>query len=124
MDQYKILVLEDDTELNDALSDKLKAEGFNVVSSRDGIEGERMALEEHPDGILLDIVLPGKDGLEVLKSIRADEWGKHVPILILTNMADIEHISRAVEYESSDYIVKADASLDDIVSRLKDRMDV
>lgn len=124
MDKYKILVLEDDRELNNAISDKLKEEGFNVISAYDGVEGERIALSEHPNGILLDIVLPEKDGLEVLKAIRADKWGKTAPVVVLTNMGDIENISKAVEYESSDYIVKAEASLDDIVSRLKSRMGV
>ena len=121
----KILLIEDDKDLAEALEAKLKKADFEVTIAYNGEDGGKIAFSDKPDAIILDLILPGgKDGIELLKEIRADDWGKNVPILILTNMDDIKHISLAVEHKSNDYIVKSDTTLDEIVVRLKDRMHI
>lgn len=122
---YKILIVEDDKDLAEALEAKLKKADFEVSIAYNGEDGGKKAFAEKPDGILLDLLLPGKkDGIELLKELRDDDWGKIVPVLILTNMDDMKHLSKAIEHESSDYIIKSDTTLDEIVARLKERLNV
>ena len=122
---YKVLVVEDEKDMAEALEDKLKDEGFEVLRAEDYDEAMKVAFAEKPDGILLDLILPGeKGGLNFLEDIRKDEWGKGVPILILTNVDNIQAVSTAVEHESSDYIVKSEATLDEVIFKLKERMHI
>lgn len=93
----KILVIEaveDNAPLRKALHDKFSLEGFSVIDAKDGEEGLTVAMSEHPDLILLDILMPKMDGLTMMKKLRqGDEWGKHVPIIVLTNhSADSDYI--------------------------------
>ena len=124
----KVLVIEaveDDPALRNVLRDKFTLEGFGVFEARDGEEGLEVALREHPDIILLDIVMPKMDGLSMMKKLReTNEWGKHVPIIILTNLsADDEKINWAIaDNEPAYYLVKSNWSMDDLVEKIKERI--
>jgi DNA-binding response OmpR family regulator len=124
----KILVIEeveDDTSLRNVLHDKFALEGFSVLEARNGEEGLAIALSEHPDLILLDIVMPKMDGLTMMKKLReANEWGKNVPIILLTNLsADDEKINQAImENEPAYYLVKSNWKIDDLVEKIKERL--
>lgn len=124
----KILVIEeveDDASLRNVLHDKFSMEGFSVLEAKDGEEGLMIALREHPDLILLDIVMPKMDGLTMMKKLRqADEWGKRVPIILLTNLnADDDKINRAItENEPAYYLVKSDWKIDDLVEKIRERL--
>ena len=115
----KILVIEDDAALRNVLRDKFSLESFSVLEAKDGEEGLATALREHPDLILLDIILPKMDGITMSKKVK--ELGIKVPIIFLTNMGDLKHVSEAME-TATDYIIKADTSADDIVVRVKERL--
>jgi two-component system, OmpR family, alkaline phosphatase synthesis response regulator PhoP len=118
-----ILIVEDDKSLLNALVDKFTREGFDVLKADNGKEGLDIALDKGPDLILLDILLPIMDGLNVLKKLREEsDWGKKVPIILLTNVsADTDEINKTVEeYEPAYYLVKSDLELDEVVEKVKE----
>jgi len=122
----KILIVEDDAILLLTLADNLIQEGFDVIKAKDGEEGLATALCEHPDLILLDILLPKMDGFTLLKKLREDKWGKHVPVIILTNLGSPASISKALETikgleEHLVYLVKSDWKIKDIIAKVHER---
>ena len=121
----KILIVEDDKSLRDVLHNKFSLEGFNVLEANDGEAGLAIALREHPDLILLDILMPKMDGITMMKKLReANEWGKHVPIILLTNLsADDEKINQAItDNTPAYYLVKANYTIADLVEKIKERL--
>ncbi len=122
-DQKKtILVVEDEEPMLLVLKDVLKVEGYNVLQAKNGIEGLELALKDHPDLILLDILMPKMDGLEMLKKLREDEWGLKVPVIVLTNLSDNEDIAKAVEEDVFEYFVKTDIRIDEVIQRIRDKI--
>lgn len=120
MDKKKtILVVEDEEPVLTALVDKFSREGFLLSQAKDGEEGLALALKNHPDLILLDILMPKMDGIALLKKLREDKWGKNVPVFLLTNLSELEKISEAVKIGISGYLVKSDWKLEDIVKKVK-----
>lgn len=117
-----ILVVEDEDPLQMVLRDVLSVEGYEVVSAVNGVEGLEMALREHPDLILLDILMPKMDGLEMLKKLREDEWGKKAPVIVLTNLSDNEDIAKAVEEDVFEYFVKTDIRIDEVIQRIREKI--
>ena len=120
-----ILIVEDEVSLLNALRDKLTHEGFSALEAKNGEEGLEVALREHPDLILLDIIMPKMDGMTMLRKLRNEnEWGKSIPVIILTNLtsADEARNRDITELEPSYYLVKADWKLEDVVSKIKERL--
>lgn len=121
----KILIIEDETAMLNALKSKFKNAGFNVVGAQDGEEGLEKAKQETPDVVILDIVMPKLNGIEVVKEIRSDiNWGADVPIIMLTNLSDPENVSEVAKYNVYDFLVKTDWRLDDIVSLVKEKLGI
>lgn len=117
-----ILVVEDEKLILQALESKLSHEGFCVLQAADGEMGLSVALEKHPDLILLDIVMPKMDGMTMLGKLREDDWGKTVPIIVLTNLADDAKISQSMRSNVFDYLIKTDWKIDDVVRKVKVRL--
>ncbi len=117
-----VLIVEDEADLLEILFTELNREGFEVLTARDGIEGLRVALEERPDLILLDIVMPKKDGLAMLRELREDSWGKGAAVILLSNLDDSESITGALHKGALDYIVKSRFHTKDIVKKVKERL--
>ncbi len=120
----KILIVEDNTVLLTALSDNLTSEGFKIIKAKDGEEGLASALDMKPDLILLDILLPKMDGFSLLKKLRENEWGRHVPVIVLTNLGSMANISKALEFADGikEYLVKSDWKIEDVVARVRERL--
>ncbi len=118
----KVLVVEDDKVLRRVIVDNLKAEGFTVFEAEDGVQGLSVAGAEHPDLILLDVVMPKMDGISMLEKLREDEWGKTARVIMLTNLSDTEKIAKVAERGVSDYLVKADWDIASIVEKVKAKM--
>ncbi|MFC1775534.1 two-component system response regulator, partial [Patescibacteria group bacterium] len=112
-DKKKILIVEDDEKLLRILDNEFSDHGFDVFKAENGREGLDVAFAEHPDVILLDIVMPVMHGMDMLKELREDEWGKNAEVIILTNLSDSERIAKAVEYGTSDYLTKTKWSVED-----------
>jgi two-component system alkaline phosphatase synthesis response regulator PhoP len=112
-----VLVVEDEDSLRSLLVRELKINNHTVIESKNGQDGLSLALKQKPDLIILDVVMPVMDGLEMARMLRKDEWGNTVPIIMLTNLSNIEHINSALEENVHDYIVKSDTSLSAIAVR-------
>lgn len=117
----KILVIEDELTTLKSITDELTGVGFPVITATDGITGLEMALANHPDLILLDILLPKMDGMEVLKKLRADGWGKTVPVVVLTSLEANDRVMQGViEDEPSFYLLKKNWGLQDVTQKIKE----
>ena len=103
----KILVIEDDTFLRELIVQKLLKEGYEIVEEVDGEDGIKKVTEENPDIILLDIILPGIDGFEVLKKIKEDAKVKDIPVIILSNLGQQDDIDKCIKMGAKDYLIKA-----------------
>lgn len=115
----KILVIEDDKILQQALIEGLSQAGYKVVIASDGEEGVVMAKKENPDLILLDIILPKKNGYNVLLDFSNDENLKTVPVIMLTVFDSEFSIETCKEAGVKDYLVKSEYSLEQIVEKVK-----
>jgi DNA-binding response OmpR family regulator len=118
----KILIIEDERSLREALVDILRLKNFQTLSAKNGKDGVRIALREHPELILLDLIMPKMDGMAAFKKIREDIWGEKVPIIILTNL-NITHeqfVADAITHKSTYYLIKSDWKLHDIVKKIEE----
>ena len=110
----KVLVIDDDENLRKVLVDALVASGFDADSASNGAEGLDKALASHPDAIMLDIMMPKMDGWQVLGVLRADAWGKTAKVLLLTSLAQMDNIGKALDKNVFNYIVKSDLDMNNI----------
>jgi two-component system, OmpR family, response regulator ArlR len=115
----KILIVEDEAALLKVLNDKLVHEGFIVLEASNGEEGLKLALTEHPDLILLDVIMPKVGGLKMLQALRDDAWGKRVHVFILTNVDKSKEITEGMNYNVAKYFIKSDIKLEDLVWSMK-----
>ena len=115
----KILVIEDDTFLRELIVQKLLKEGYEIVEAVEGEDGIKKVTEENPDIILLDIILPGIDGFEVLKKIKADEKVKDIPVIILSNLGQQDDIDKGIKLGAKDYLIKAEFTPGEIVEKVR-----
>lgn len=122
----KILVIEDEEPMLNALVNKFKHEGFDVLKAQDGNEGLETALKSKPDLLIVDIIMPKLDGISLIKRTRMEggEWGKDVPIIMLTNLSDPESVSEAANFGVYDFLVKTDWRLDDVVRLVKQKLNL
>jgi two-component system alkaline phosphatase synthesis response regulator PhoP len=119
----KILIIDDEAVLLNLLSSKIRQAGFSVIEAHDGDEGLQKALEEHPDLILLDILMPKMDGVTVLKKLRHDPWGEKALVIILSNLNTAEAVEKSLANGAYDYLIKIDYTLDDLVDIVKKKME-
>jgi two-component system alkaline phosphatase synthesis response regulator PhoP len=125
-----ILVVEDERVLIETLEEKLKTQGFDVIKAVDGEEGLKLALTEHPDLILLDLLLPKVDGITVLNKLRDDPWGINAAVIVLTNLSNpssVMNVSSKINVGPNgidEYVVKANSSLDNLVERIKNKLEI
>jgi DNA-binding response OmpR family regulator len=122
MDKKKILIIEDEEEMQRVVSEAFENQGFTTLTANNGEEGLIVALREHPDLVLLDILMPKMDGMVMLQKLRLDEWGKAVPVIILTNVSPNASsvINSVLENEPAYYLVKSDVKLEGIVEKVKE----
>ena len=120
----KILIVEDNKELTKVLTSALSNEDTSILEAHNGEEGLALALKEHPDLILLDVVMPKMDGIMMLQKIRKDAWGKNTSVIVLTNLSDQNRVADAMAEGVFDYLIKDDWSLDDIIARVNAKLRV
>lgn len=118
----KILIVEDEKSLREAVVEILRQKNFKILEAKNGLEGVEIALSQHPDLILLDLVMPVMDGITALKKIREDEWGARVPVIILTNLSATKEqiIEDMVTHKPMHYLVKSDWKLHDVVVKIEE----
>lgn len=118
----KILIVEDEKDIGEALFTITASEGYMVYMASNGEEGLRLALEHHPDLILLDLLMPIMDGQTMLKHLRADEWGKTAKVIVLTASKSMKDMSDVLEQGGLEYMMKGDWKLEEVVSRINQRL--
>lgn len=116
----KVLAVEDDLFLKELLAGKFPDDEFDVLYASNGDEALNLAMTEMPDIILLDILLPGMSGYEVLEKLKSDETTKHIPVVILSNFGQKEDIEKGKALGAADFLVKANNSLDAIVAKVRE----
>ncbi|MBI3633384.1 MAG: response regulator [Candidatus Vogelbacteria bacterium] len=119
--QKTILIVDDEKSIRDPIVDVLKQNDFLTLEATNGKEAVEVALDKHPDLILLDIIMPVMDGMVAFKKIREDKWGRKVPVIILTNLSATEEkmIHDMVECKPLHYLIKSDWSLAEIIKQVK-----
>jgi DNA-binding response OmpR family regulator len=115
----RILVIEDDRFLRKAAGAALRRQGYLVLTADDGETGLRLARAEHPDLVLLDLIMPGMQGFEVLKLLKEDGSTASIPVIILSNLGQDADVKNALEAGAADYLIKANLALDALVGRVK-----
>ncbi len=115
----KILVIDDDQFFAKTLISALPSGKYEVASAENGEEGLEKAKTNRPDLIILDVLMPKMDGAEFLKTIKADESLKGVPVLISSNISSLKKISDMMALGALGYIIKSDESLDSIVQNVE-----
>jgi DNA-binding response OmpR family regulator len=114
----RVLFVEDEEALQRTLGDALEKRGWELFKATDGERGLELAKKELPGIILLDIILPKKNGFEVLQELRADPATRNIPVMILTNLEGSADVEQALEYGATTYLVKANYNLEDIITKI------
>ncbi len=115
----KILIIEDDKFLRELINKKLAKEGYDIIEAVDGEDGTRKAKEEKPDLVLLDLILPGIDGFEVLHRVKQDIETSAMPVIILSNLGQKDDVERGMKLGAADYLIKAHFTPGEIVEKVK-----
>lgn len=124
LNDITILVIEDEVALSCALRDKFMRNGFAVLEAKNGKIGLEIALREHPDLILLDIIMPVMDGMAVLHQLRKDSWGRNAQVILLTNLSEVGKVAESLSHGVHDYLVKSDWTLKDIVNKVREKLGI
>jgi len=115
----KILIIEDEELLYNLLQRKLSEEGYEASVAKDGVEGMKMIKEMKPDLILLDIVMPNKNGFEVMDEMQADERLKHIPIIVISNSGQPVEIDKAKDLGAKDWLIKTEFDPQEVIEKVK-----
>lgn len=122
--KIKILIAEDDSFLAQMYSEKLEADEFDVVLATNGVEAiDKMKLEK-PDLVLLDLLMPKKDGFEVLSEKLTDQEIKNIPVIVLTNLSQNDEIKRCYDLGAKDFMIKAYFVPAEIINKIKTLLNI
>ncbi|KKQ41897.1 hypothetical protein A2907_02265 [Candidatus Azambacteria bacterium RIFCSPLOWO2_01_FULL_37_9] len=120
--KIKIVLVEDDQFLSKILILRLVEEGFDVVLADNGQDAAGVIKKENPNIVLLDLLLPKKNGFEVLEEIKLDAKINQIPVIILSNLGQQTDINKGLKLGAIDYLVKANFGIKDIVSKIKEHL--
>jgi len=119
----KILFIEDEAALQKAVTSALVGEGYAVFSALNGDDGMRIAKQETPDLILLDIMLPQKNGFEVLEELKKDPATAKIPVIIMSNLEGTGEVDRALALGATTFLVKMNYKLEEVVAKIKEAIE-
>ncbi len=120
----KIAIIEDDPVISQMYRTKFEADGFDVQLATNGKLGVELVESFLPDLILLDLQMPEMGGADALEIIRKNEWGKNIPVIILTNMGEEESPKKLRDLGIHSYIVKANLTPKQVVARVKEALNI
>jgi len=119
----KVLIVEDEETLYKVVKEEFEAKGYKIKIAVDGSGVLEMAKSFEPNLILLDIILPKKSGLDVLAELKADPALKAIPVIMLSNLSEVESIKKALSLGAVDYFVKTQYSLYEIIEKVQKYME-
>ena len=114
-----ILIVEDDKFLRELMNQKLLREGFNTEEAVDGEQGIQKIKEVKPDLVLLDLILPGIDGFEVLSKIKEEPSLSSIPVIVLSNLGQKDDIEKGLQLGAKDYLIKAHFTPGEVIEKIK-----
>ena len=117
------MIVEDDSFVMDIYQTKLGQSGYEVVGAGNGLEALKQMENGKFDLVLLDIIMPYMDGLEVLKKIKADEKNKDLPIILLTNLSQKEEVDKGLGLGANDYLIKSHFTPSEVLEKVKVYLD-
>lgn len=117
-----VLIVEDDNLLLVTLTHQFEEAGYTVVTALNGEAGIRAYDEHHPDAVVMDVMMPKKDGIAMLEDIRSEHPDDRTPFIILTNAGDMDYVARAMEIGSAAYVVKSDKQIDSVVKLVDEKL--
>lgn len=115
----KILLIEDDPFLSEIYMAKFEEAGFEMSLAQDGSLGLQKVKDEHPDLLILDIVMPNIDGFELLRIVKDERETKDIPVVILSNLGEQEDVEKGLGLGASAYIIKAHYTPTEVVAKVK-----
>lgn len=118
--KIKIAIIEDDASIVQMYQTKFEAEGYEVKTAGDGVAGLQLLQDFAPDVVLLDLMMPNMNGLDMLSKLRNAPGGREVRVIVLTNMGDTETATKVYKMAADDYIVKAEMTPSEVLGRVKD----
>lgn len=116
----KILIIEDDTFIAELMAKILSRENFDVDLVTDGEVGLEKIKKQTPDLVLLDLVLPGINGFEILKKVKKDSKTKQIPVIIVSNLGTPEEVQKGLKLGASAYLVKATSLPDEMMEKIRE----
>ena len=117
-----ILIVEDDKFLRELIVQKLIKEGYDAAEAIDGEEGIKKVKTAKPDLVLLDLILPGIDGFEVLTRMKEDPSLAQIPVIILSNLGQKDDVERGLKLGAVDYLIKAHFTPREIIDKIKNKL--
>ncbi|MFA5134376.1 MAG: response regulator [Patescibacteria group bacterium] len=120
--QKKILIVEDDQSVRVVLGNEFRRMGYQIIEAENGEAAVALALAEHPNLILLDVIMPKMHGMDMLRKLQENEWGKSVPVVLLTNFFDDPRVMEAVKEGRCELLSKSEAKLEDIVNKVQEKI--
>ena len=115
----KVMWVEDDQFLSGIIAQKLSSQGTTLIHASNGEDGVLMAKKERPDILILDILLPGISGFDVLLSVKADDTTKDIPVIMFSNLGDPEDVKKALDLGATKFLIKATLVPDELVKELE-----
>ncbi len=122
MNKQRILVIEDSHSLSESLIDMLHFKGYETLRANNGTDGIALALNEHPDLILLDVRLPDIEGFSILRTLRENDWGKTARVLILTAADTSEEVPEDLNISESDILHKSHWGIENLATRIAEEL--
>lgn len=120
----KVLLVEDEEPVRRVIRAALEAAGIAVIEADNGEVATQLAFQERPDLIMLDVLMPKMHGMEALQKLKEDSWGKTVPVVLLTNVADDPAVQEAVRSGRATLLNKAEVKLDEIIVAVKNTLHI
>ena len=115
----KILLAEDDQFISRAYKDGLERVGFEIIIALEGFTAVEKVKTDKPDIVLLDLMMPEKNGFEVLEEIRAGKDSKNIPVIILSNLGQDSDVEKGKELGATDYLIKSNFSMKEVIEKVK-----
>ena len=123
MEKPHILLVEDDSILSRVIEEELESAGYKISQVKDGEEAVDLINKKRPDLVLLDILMPKMNGMEVLEHIKASTTTRNIPVIMLTVLSSDDDIKKALKLGAEDYIVKSQHAVGEIVDKVNEFFD-
>ncbi len=114
-----VLIVEDDPFYSSIYKTKIEKEGLAAALAGDGDKALKIATEKKPALVVLDLIMPGKDGFQTLEEMKKNETLKDVPVIVLSNLSQEEDVKRVMNLGAKEYIIKSNVPINDLVVKIK-----